>query len=112
MVRAGGVSTSGMDKRGRAEDKGKGDDGKLIGIKKKKGHIDIVVVCLIKNRLLGSFLCSAESTSVVAVKAVGVLGAFTPEVEDIIDFSAFILMTENSKSHARTTSQSHHAGAA
>ena len=32
VVRAGGVRTRGMGKRGRAEDKGKGEDDELIGI--------------------------------------------------------------------------------
>jgi hypothetical protein len=32
MVRADGVRTRGMGKRGRAEDKGKGEDDELIGI--------------------------------------------------------------------------------
>jgi len=44
---------------------------------------------LIENRMLGSCLCSAESTSVVAVSAVGVLGAFAPEVE-MVTFFFFI----------------------
>ena len=35
VVRAGGVRTRGMGKRGRAEDKGKGEDDELIGIIKK-----------------------------------------------------------------------------
>jgi hypothetical protein len=35
MVRAGGVGTRGMGKRGRAEDKGKGEDDELIGIIKR-----------------------------------------------------------------------------
>jgi hypothetical protein len=34
MVRAGGVGTRGMDKRGRADDKGKGQGDDLIGILK------------------------------------------------------------------------------
>ena len=70
-----------MGKRGRAEDKGKGEGDDLIGIFKSSCHIHINVVCLIEDRLLGSCLCSAESTSVVAASAVGVLGAFAPEVE-------------------------------
>jgi hypothetical protein len=45
-----------MGKRGRAEDPHQRD--------------------LIEDRLLGSCLCSAESTSVVAASAVGVLGSF------------------------------------
>ena len=34
VVRAGGVGTRGMGKRGWAEDKGKGEDGELIGMSK------------------------------------------------------------------------------
>jgi hypothetical protein len=70
-----------MGKRGRVEDKGKGEDDDLIGVLKSRCHIHTNVVCLIEDRLLGSCLCSAESTSVVAASAVGVLGAFAPEVE-------------------------------
>jgi hypothetical protein len=45
-----------MGKRGRAEDKGKGEDDELIGIIKKGCHIDIIAVGLIENRLSDSFL--------------------------------------------------------
>jgi hypothetical protein len=56
MVRAGGVRTRGMGKRGRAEDKGKGEGDDLIGIFKSSCHIRINAVCLIEDRLLGSCL--------------------------------------------------------
>jgi hypothetical protein len=81
MVRAGGVGTRGMGKRGRAEDKGKGEDDELIGMLKSSCHTDITAACLSEDRLLGSCLCSAESTSVAAASTAGVLGAFAPEAE-------------------------------
>jgi hypothetical protein len=73
-----------MGKRRRAEDKGKGEGDDLIGIFNCSRHIHINVVCLIEDRLFGCCLCSAESTSVVAASAAGVLGAFAPEAPLVV----------------------------
>jgi len=76
----------GMGKRGRAEGKGKERNSYLIG-KMKGGAIttsafgSLFAGLELENSLFGTFLCSAESTSMVATSAVGVLGVFARKTE-------------------------------
>ena len=48
---------------------------------KKSSLTPLFNVCWFEDHLVGSCLCSAESTSVVAASVVGVLDVFAPEVE-------------------------------